>query len=169
LVILVLAAIFGFRFSSFNYLGVHMKYATIGLGLVAFGMVACAPASNTVGNGRNVDLSPLGLFADGSSSTAKGNAELILLADGKTKVTVTVTGLTANTKHIGHIHTGKCSAAGPVVILLNELTADATGKAKAETVVDTSKIPTSAYVQHHQRGTGAAEGAGTGIVCGDVN
>ncbi len=140
----------------------------IGFGLIALAMVSCAPATNTIGNGRVMTLSPLGLFADGSSSTAKGQAELFLLADGKTKMVVTVTGLTPNTKHIGHIHNGKCSAAGPVAILLNELIADATGKASAETIVDTTKIPASAYVQHHQRGTGAAEGAGAGIVCGDI-
>ncbi len=145
-----------------------MKYTVFVLGLITFAMVSCAPTSTSANNGRIVVLNPLGNFASGEASTAKGQAELVALTDGKTKVIVTVSGLTPNTKHVGHIHIGKCTTPGPVAIALTELSADANGKASAETLVDTNKIPANAYVQHHQRGVGAAEGAGGGIVCGDV-
>jgi CHRD domain len=144
------------------------QFSLLALSALALGMASCAPASSTVSNARVVELKALNKFANGADSTAKGTAELSLQADGKTKVVVIVSGLTANTKHIGHIHTGTCTPGGPVALLLSELSSDASGNAKAETVVDTAKIPASAYVQYHQRGTGAAEGAGAGITCGDI-
>jgi hypothetical protein len=140
-------------------------FALVTLGLC---LASCAPASSSVAGAKVVELKALNAFAGGAPSTAKGRAELSLQADGKTKVVVTVSGLTANTKHIGHIHTGTCTPGGPVAILLSEISSDASGNAKAETVVDTAKIPASAYVQYHQRGAGAAEGAGAGITCGDI-
>jgi hypothetical protein len=144
------------------------QYSLLAVSALALVMASCAPASSTVSNARVVELKALGKFASGADSTAKGTAELSLQADGKTKVVVTVSGLTANTKHIGHIHTGECAKPGPVAIALSELSSDAGGNARAESVVDTAKIPASAYVQYHQRGTGAAEGAGAGITCGDI-
>jgi hypothetical protein len=145
-----------------------MKYAILVLGLITFGMVSCAPTNTSANNGRVISLNAIGNFANGTVSTAKGKAELNALTDGKTKIIVTVSGLTPNTKHVGHIHLGKCATPGPVAVALTELNADANGKASGETLVDTNKIPTSAYIQHHQRGTGEAEGAGAGIVCGDI-
>ena len=127
---------------------------------------ACAPATI---EGKKIAVSSLGTFADGNASTAKGEASLVLQADGKTKVIVTVSGLTKGTKHIGHVHNSTCAAQGPVAIVLTRLEADASGNARSETVVDTAKLTGSQYVQFHQRDVGDAAGPiGTGIVCGDI-
>ena len=138
--------------------------ATTALLTVLF--AACAPATI---EGKKIAVSSLGTFADGSASTAKGEASLVLQADGKTKVIVTVSGLTKGTKHIGHVHNSTCAAQGPVAIVLTRLEADASGNARSETVVDTAKLTGSQYVQFHQRDVGDAAGPiGTGIVCGDI-
>jgi hypothetical protein len=127
---------------------------------------ACAPATI---EGKKIAVGSLGTFADGSASTAKGEASLVLQADGKTKVIVTVTGLTKSTKHIGHIHNSTCAVQGPVAIVLTRLEADANGNARSETIVETAKLTGSQYVQFHQRDVGDAAGPiGTGIVCGDI-
>ncbi len=129
------------------------------------GFAACAPAAV---DGKKVALSSLNAFADGSASTAKGEATLVAMTDGKTKIIVSVTGLTKNTKHIGHVHNGACAAQGPVAIVLLRLEADGNGNASAETVVDTAKLVGSQYVQYHQRDNGAEGGIGGGILCGDI-
>ena len=127
---------------------------------------ACAPATI---EGKKIAVSSLNNFADGSASTAKGEAALVLQADGKTKVIVTINGLTKGTKHIGHIHNSSCAVQGPVAIVLTRLEADASGNARSETIVDTAKLTGSQYVQFHQRDVGDAAGPiGTGIVCGDI-
>jgi hypothetical protein len=126
---------------------------------------ACAPAAV---DGKKVALSSLSTFADGSPSTAKGEATLVAQTDGKTKIVVSVSGLTKSTKHIGHVHNGACAAQGGVALVLLRLEADANGNAKAETVVDTNKLTGSQYVQYHQRDVGADGGIGGGILCGDI-
>ncbi len=135
------------------------------LAALCLGLAACAPAAV---DGKKVALSSLNAFADGSASTAKGEATLVAQTDGKTKIIVSVTGLTKNTKHIGHVHNGACAAGGPVAIVLLRLESDANGNATAETTVDTAKLTGSQYVQYHQRDVGADGGIGGGIVCGDI-
>jgi CHRD domain len=131
---------------------------------------ACAPAPSAapVAGGKSATMTSLNTFASGAPSTAIGAASLIPSSDGKTKVTVSVTGLTANTKHVGHIHTGSCATPGPVALPLEELSSDGNGAGSVSSTVETAKIPTAAYVQYHQRGKGDPAGAGAGIVCGDI-
>jgi hypothetical protein len=126
---------------------------------------ACAPAAL---EGKKLALSSLSTFADGSPSTAKGDATLVAQTDGKTKIVVSVSGLTKNTKHIGHVHNGACAAQGGVALVLLRLESDGNGNASAETVVDTNKLTGSQYVQYHQRDVGAEGGIGGGILCGDI-
>jgi hypothetical protein len=135
------------------------------LAAFALGFSACAPAAV---EGKKVALSSLNAFADGSASTAKGVATLVAQTDGKTKIIVSVTGLTKSTKHIGHVHNGACAAQGGVALVLLRLEADANGNASAETTVDTAKLIGSQYVQYHQRDVGADGGIGGGILCGDI-
>ncbi len=131
---------------------------------------ACAPAPNASlpAGSKTASMTSLGTFASGTASTAIGQATLTPAPDGKMKVTVTVTGLTANTKHVGHIHTGACAAPGPVAVALEELSSDGNGAGTISSTIEAAKIPASAYVQYHQRGKGDAAGAGGGIVCGDI-
>ena len=131
----------------------------------------CAPAPSTatpVAGSKSAIMTSLGTFASGAASTAIGQATLVPAKDGKMTVTVTVSGLTTNTKHVGHIHTGACANPGPVALPLEELSSDGNGNGTISSTVEAAKIPASAYVQYHQRGKGDAAGAGGGIVCGDI-
>ena len=132
---------------------------------LSLGFAACAPAAV---DGKKVALSSLNTFADGSASTAKGEATLVAQTDGKTRIIVSVTGLTKSTNHIGHIHNGTCAFQGQVALILLRLAADANGNATVETTVDTAKLTGSQYVQYHQRDVGADGGIGGGIICGDI-
>lgn len=138
------------------------------LGAVVLWACAPAPSTSPVAGAKSATMTSLNTFASGAPSTAVGAASLIPSSDGKTKVTVTVTGLTANTKHIGHIHAGSCANPGPVVLPLEELSSDGNGTGNVSSTVETAKIPAAAYVQYHQRGKGDPAGAGAGIVCGDI-
>lgn len=138
------------------------------LGAVLLWACAPAPGAAPVAGSKSATMTSLNTFANGAPSTAVGAASLIPGSDGKTKVSLTVTGLTANTKHVGHIHTGSCATPGPVVLPLEELASDGNGNGSVSSTVDTAKIPAAAYVQYHQRGKGDPAGAGAGIVCGDI-
>jgi hypothetical protein len=132
---------------------------------LSLSLAACAPAAV---EGKKITLSSLNTFADGTASTAKGEATLVAQTDGKTKIIVSVTGLTKNTTHIGHVHNGACAAQGGVALVLLKLSADANGNATTETIVDTAKLTGSQYIQYHQRDVGATGGIGGGILCGDI-
>ncbi len=139
------------------------------VGSVAFWACAPAPSAATpVAGSKSAIMTSLGTFASGAASTAIGQATLVPAKDGKMTVTVTVSGLTANTKHVGHIHTGSCANPGPVALPLEELGSDGNGAGSVSSTVETAKIPAAAYVQYHQRGKGDPAGAGAGIVCGDI-
>jgi CHRD domain len=143
-----------------------------GLGILGTVVLwGCAPASSTatpVAGSKSANMTSLGTFASGAASTAIGQATLVPAKDGKMTVTVTISGLTANTKHVGHIHTGACANPGPVALPLEELSSDASGNGTISSTVEAAKIPAAAYVQYHQRGKGDPAGAGAGIVCGDI-
>jgi CHRD domain len=138
------------------------------LGAVLLWACAPAPSAAPVAGSKSAIMGSLNTFANGAPSTAIGQATLVPSSDGKTKVVVTVTGLTATTKHIGHIHTGSCATPGPVALPLEELGSDGNGAGSVSSTVETAKIPAAAYVQYHQRGKGDPAGAGAGIVCGDI-
>jgi hypothetical protein len=145
---------------------VSMKY--LGLGLVALTaavFVACAPAAGSASKG--VTMGPLGTFATGANSTATGTATIT--PDGqKTRVVVSLAGLTANTKHAGHIHAGSCSAQGPVVVPLGDIASNASGAGSSSTDVDTAKLSGSLYIAYHQRDATDTQGIGGVIACGDI-
>ncbi|MDA0271230.1 MAG: hypothetical protein O2798_11715 [Chloroflexi bacterium] len=92
--------------------------------------------------------------------------EVILTeVDGKTAVTVTVTGLSEG-GHANHLHAGSCAATGAVSHPLDELIADASGAATATTVLDVAIADVAAghyYTVH----AGDDEAVGDAVGCAD--
>ena len=103
-----------------------------------------------------------------------GTAVLSDNGNGTTNVKVSVIGLDTDPKylqHAEHIHSGTCTAEGPVVYPLPELTADAMGMATASATVNAA-LSTIAdgkhYVNVNVRGANDPGGIGYGITCGTV-
>jgi hypothetical protein len=75
----------------------------------------------------------------------------------KTAVTLTISGLTPNTKHMAHIHAGSCASQGPVVLSLQPVVADAQGHSTTKTTLDVNTITalpaTQFYINVHEAGT----------------
>ncbi len=83
-------------------------------------------------------------------------------------VFVEVWNLDPNTSHVDHIHTGTCSAQGPVYVGLSNITCDATGHGSNTTNVQLNATQVATitgspvYVNVHHQTTFA------GITCGNV-
>jgi hypothetical protein len=96
-----------------------------------------------------------------------GVAGEVILAevDGKTAVTVTLTGLSEGA-HANHLHLGSCAATGGVSHPLDELMADANGAATATTVLDVAiaDVATGHYYTVH---AGDDENVGDAVGCAD--
>lgn len=136
---------------------------------------ACAPTASTAASAdaaapapaKAVTMNPIGTLATGENSAVSGSAEVAALAEGKFQVTVTLSGLPANSTHMGHIHVGDCSVVGPVALGLTEITSDASGNGTVTSEVK-GPLPADAYIAYHQRGPTDPEGIGSFITCGNI-
>lgn len=87
-----------------------------------------AMAAGAMGGGNTVQLAAL------NSSGVTGQMMLAPMGT-ETQVMVTLNGLAPNSAHAGHIHSGSCDNLGPVVVPLQEITADAGGTGTMTTTV----------------------------------
>jgi len=137
-------------------------------------LAACAPAATNEASTSNAGLSqtlsmnPLNTLSSGAVSTVTGTAELTALANGKTQVTVSLSGLEPNASSMGHVHVGDCSLVGPVALGLTAVEADANGNGTSVSEITTSQLPSPAYIAYHQRGPTDPAGVGGFISCGDI-
>lgn len=80
--------------------------------------------------------SPLRVSLKGTSQpNTSGQATLVAMGN-QTQVTVEVSSLEANSEHVNHIHSGSCTAEGPIVYPLTNLKANQNGNAMAVTTID---------------------------------
>jgi Cu/Zn superoxide dismutase len=137
--------------------------------------IACANITNP-NPSTSSDQSVKDLKLEGTSApnqSVSGDAQLSI-ENGKLKVTVTVSGLVPNSKHIAHIHQGTCEAQGAGVLYpLDPVVADANGKGTSTTTVDqVTSIPSSGwYINVHLGATADDLSTQTGfdpITCGNV-
>jgi hypothetical protein len=151
-----------------------MKVFVAFLGLIV--LMACAPTtSSSTGAAaaaapatpKAVTMSATGTLASGEASQVAGTAQVTALADNKVQIVVTLSGLPANSTHMGHIHIGDCSAVGQVFAGLSEITSDASGNGTATTEAK-GPLPADAYIAYHQRGPTDPEGIGSFISCGNI-
>ena len=114
-----------------------------------------------------VPIYAMGVTLNGAS----GSATLADAGNSTTKVSVKMSGLSANSSHSVHIHVLGCSAQGPVVAALPDIVADAQGNATASTtlnVVYTAFADGGHYIEAHVRGTKDAPPEGYAIACGNI-
>lgn len=135
----------------------------IGIGLSLAVLAACAPMGRP---SKTVTLNSSGALSTNEASKVTGTAEIAVLGDGTTKVTLMLSGMVAGSKHAAHIHVGSCVNQGGVVIPLPDVVAGADGTGSSEKVIQTGSIPAAAYVNVHQKGSD--EGVGGGISCGEI-
>ena len=139
------------------------KSIVVGVGLSLAVLAACAPMGKA---SKTVTLSSTGALATNEPSKVTGTAEIAVLGDGTTKLTLMLSGMVAGSKHAAHIHIGSCVNQGGVAVPLPDVIAGADGSGSSEKIIQTGSIPAAAYVNVHQKGSD--EGVGGGIACGDI-
>ncbi len=100
---------------------------------------------------------------------AMGTAQLSLTGSTLT-VKLTLSGLAPNSAHAAHIHSGSCTNQGSVVYPLQNVTADASGKATVTTTIHNVKsIPASGWYVNVHHSTQLTNQTGFDpIACGNV-
>jgi hypothetical protein len=85
---------------------------------------------------------------NGSGVSGSGS---IIKADGSFTVTINLTGFPPNSRHVSHVHAGRCAQPGGIAYALVQVIADASGAATATSTVPVAyAIPASGwYVNVH--------------------
>jgi hypothetical protein len=82
--------------------------------------------------------------------------------------TVKVKGLEPGSSHPEHIHAGKCTTNGPVLVVLNTIEANANGTGVATTTFKGSVMHKAAYINVHM-GPGLKLTQFTVLACGELH
>jgi hypothetical protein len=107
------------------------------------------------------------LRGNGSWTSVGGTARATVL-DGKTTVTINVTGATPGMVHPWHLHDGSCATGGPIVgsaSLYTPLTIGSAGTASSTATITGELNEAKKYHVNVHRSSGEM---GTIIACGDV-
>ena len=145
--------------------------AILGAALLAVTLVPSAAADAAA-----VTRGDVHAFASGASMELAGRAQMVRTADGKTIVTVHVTGLSPYTTYGAHVHQQACAvgdadghyrfdpagSAAPPNEIWPGFTTDAAGVGNGRAVVDGAAGPTAVSVVIHSPG-------GAKIACADLN
>ena len=127
-------------------------------------LFACAPAPSAGNSPEDVAPARVIDFTD-LNSDAVGRLEVALQPDGKMRMVIRLSGLRAGSNHAAHVHSGSCQRLGALTASLAGVSADSAGRAVSSSIVDTTRLPQSAYVMVHERAANAANGPGVGIAC----
>ncbi len=138
----------------------------LGLGL----LVGCVPNNSGPPQAapKTAAVKPIGNLSDGSPSKASGEVVLTDIGNGKTRLSVNIKTLSANTKHLGHIHVGTCAAVGPVAVALPVLSTDGSGSGSVNAELELAKLPAQIYVAYHQRAPDDSAGIGSFVACVEI-
>jgi superoxide dismutase, Cu-Zn family len=121
--------------------------------MLTLSLAACNPSAS----GSFTASAKQYLFAPQGGSPASGNAKKVLLVDGSTATTLTVTGLTPLTQYAAHYHSkgaassSACASGGAITEGFESFTTDASGSGSVKLLSETSKITGSAgaYINVH--------------------
>lgn len=121
--------------------------------MLALTIVGCNPSAS----GSFTASAKQYVFAPQGSSPASGNAKKVLLVDGSTATTLTVSGLTPLTQYAAHYHakgtasSSACASGGGITEGFDSFTTDASGSGSVKLLSETSKISgaAGAYINVH--------------------
>lgn len=139
--------------------------ALLALGALLAGTLASVPARAMTPHSANATTMQV-MLRQQAFSGVTGTAMVTYNAATKmTTVKVTVNHLEPGSSHPAHIHAGKCSSNGPVLVALNTLKAGKKGTAVATTTFSGSMAHKAAYINVHM-GPGLALTQYTVLACG---
>jgi opacity protein-like surface antigen len=128
-------------------------------------LAACGGASATASPQPKISFP----MAAQNGSSVTGTADVVRSGDSFT-LTVKLTGLAASSRHVSHIHSGRCSAPGGVTFALQQVIADSSGAATMMTVVPAGySVPAYGwYVNIHHGPDFSAPANAPSVSCGDM-
>ena len=133
--------------------------------LVLLAAMACGGTAATPSPSPSATFTMGAMNASGVSGTGQ-----VLKGTGSFTVTIQIHGLAPNSSHISHVHIGSCAKPGNVAYALLQVIADASGDAKATSVVPEyySMPSTGWYVNVHKGPDFTEADYAPSVSCGDL-
>jgi CHRD domain len=142
--------------------------ALLALGALLAGSVATVPVAAMTHSQAGTTVLHVTLRQQAFSGVT-GTATVSYDAATKmTTVKVKVKGLEPGSSHPEHIHAGKCTTNGPVLVVLKTIEANAKGSGTATTSFKGSVMHKAAYINVHM-GPGLARTQFTVLACGELH
>jgi hypothetical protein len=133
------------------------------LGVLA--AAACGGESSAPPPTPSIDFTMAAQNGSGASGTGT-----VVKGAGSFTVTIKLTGLAPNSRHVSHVHAGGCGAPGGIAFALQQVIADSAGAATMATTVPAGYlVPTSGwYVNVHHGPDFTAPANAPSDSCGDL-
>ncbi|HLQ16513.1 MAG TPA: hypothetical protein VK256_11755 [Candidatus Eisenbacteria bacterium] len=133
-----------------------------------FVFVACGgggTATNSASPTPTISFTMAAQNGSGVAGTGK-----IVKGTGSFIVTIKLTGMTPNSSHISHVHTGACAKPGGIAYALQQVIADSSGATTVQSTVPADySVPAGGwYVNVHHGPDFSAPANGPSISCGDL-
>ena len=136
-------------------------------------LTACAPTMLRT-SPQFVPIMPIGRFENKKLSSVGGYAEIIPYSDGKSRITVRLGNLPAESVRAGSIAYGDCEKySNTALSKLEPIRADREGVGTVLSVIETDKLSTTINTKaplailYYQRGETDTKGIGEAIACGE--
>ena len=136
--------------------------------LSPFVLVACGGGGTATNSASPTPTISFTMAAQNGSGVA-GTGEIVK-GTGSFTVTVKLTGMTPNSSHISHVHTGACAKPGGIAYALSQVIADSSGATTVRSTVPADySVPTGGwYVNVHRGPDFSVPANGPSISCGDL-
>ena len=136
--------------------------------LSLFVLVACGGGGTATNSTSPTPKISFTMSAQNGSGVA-GTGQIVK-GTGSFMVTIKLTGMTPNSSHISHVHTGACAKPGGIAYALQQVIADASGAATVTSTVPADySVPAGGwYVNVHHGPDFSVPANGPSVSCGDL-
>lgn len=136
--------------------------------LSLFVLVACG-GGGTANNSASPTPTISFTMAAQNGSGVAGTGQIVK-GTGSFIVTIKLTGMTPNSSHISHVHTGACAKPGGIAYALQQVIADSSGATTVRSTVPADySVPAGGwYVNVHRGPDFSVPANGPSISCGDL-
>lgn len=140
------------------------------LGLVGLFVLAACGGETTTATPASPTPPKISFAMTAQNASGVVGTGQVVKGTGSFTVTIKLTGITASSSHISHVHKGSCAKPGGIVYALQQVIADSSGAATVTSTVSVDySVPADGwYVNVHHGPDLSAPANGPSITCGDL-
>lgn len=135
-----------------------------------FVLMGCGGGGTATTTNAPSPTPPISLTMTQQNGSGVAGTGQVVKGTGSFTVTIRLTGMTPNSSHVSHVHTGSCAKSGAIAYALQQVIADSSGAATVTSTVNVDySVPAGGwYVNVHHGPDLTVPANGPSISCGDL-